>query len=51
MKNSIKNLGGGGLGWGHGGFERRIEIFVKLKKMVGGGRVGVGGQGGCVRRI
>ena len=50
-----KNLRGGvGLvGWGQGGCEQRIEVFVKIqkkkKKMGGGGRVGGGGggQGGC----
>ena len=31
-----------GLG-GQGGFERRIEVFVKIKKKIGGG-VGRGGQ-------
>ena len=49
-------LGGGGgvrLG-GQGGCERRIEVFVKIKKKnlgeggVGGGvGVGLGGQSGC----
>ena len=52
----------GGRGRGQGGCERRIEVFVKIKKKnwggVGGeggwgvsgrGRVGVGGQGGCER--
>ena len=48
--------GGGsrvGLG-GQGGCERRIEVFVKIKKKWGGwsrGRGRVGGQGGCERRI
>ena len=55
---------GGGTGWGGGqvGCERRIEVFVKIKKnkkiwgggpggggsvwVGGGGGVGVGGQGG-----
>ena len=32
----------GGGGWGQGGCERRIEVFVKIKKKMGGG-VGVGG--------
>ena len=43
---------------GQGGCERRIEVFVKIKKknMGGGefggsGRSGWGGQGGCDRRI
>ena len=47
---------GGGRGRGQGGCERRIEVFVKIKKKqifwggVGGrGRVGGGGQGGCER--
>ena len=56
-------MGGGrdGLG-GQSGCERRIEVFVKIKKKdcfwgrsVGGGRWGVGvelgGQSGCERRI
>ena len=42
--------GGGGRGWGcQGGCERRIEVFVKIQKKIGGGvgvlvggRVGVG---------
>ena len=51
---------GSGWGGGQGGCERRIEVFVKIKKMGGsgeggwvggglglGGRVGGGGQGGC----
>ena len=33
--------GGGGLG-GQGGCERRIEVFVKIQKKIGG----VGGGGG-----
>ena len=49
--------GGSGLG-GQDGCERRIEVFVKIKKKyifffwggVGGG-VGFGGQDGCERRI
>ena len=52
----------GGLGRGQGGCERRIEVFVKIKKRnfffggggggVGlGGRVGGSGWGGCERRI
>ena len=45
----------GGSGWvgGLGGCERRIEVFVKIKKKNGGGGVGSGGrvwgQGGCER--
>ena len=45
-----------GLG-GQGGCERRIEVFVKIQKKLGGGVGGVGsgvgleGQGGCERRI
>ena len=40
-----------GLGWGQGGCERRIEVFVKIQKKIGwgGGRVaGGGGQWGRV---
>ena len=40
---------GSGLG-GQDGCERRIEVFVKIKKkkiLWGGGGVGLGGQGGC----
>ena len=40
---------------GQGGYERRIEIFVKIKKNRrwggGGGRVLGEGKGGCERRI
>ena len=51
---NFKKIGCGVGGWGQGGFERRIEDFVKIKKKIGrgmgsGGRVG--GQGGCERRI
>ena len=46
--------GGSGLG-GQDGCERRIEVFVKIKKKIffflGGGGVGLGGQGGCEQRI
>ena len=43
-------VGGGGSGWGGGGqvgCERRIDVFVKIKKKMvgegsGGGRVGLG---------
>ena len=53
---------GGGVGWGgQGGCERRIKVFVKIKRkknwrggvgLVGFGLVGGGGgQGGCERRI
>ena len=60
MKNQKKNLGGGGVGGGcggrgrgQGGCERRIEVFVKIKKkkifFLGGGVSGrgrvVGGGG------
>ena len=42
--------GGGGSGWGgQGGWERRIEAFVKIKKNIffwGGGGSGGGGRGG-----
>ena len=41
-------MGGGG---SQGGFERKIEVFVKIKKkkknLGGGGASGWGGQGGC----
>ena len=43
-----KKLGGGGWGrvGGQGGCERRIEVFVKIKKeKIGGGRSGRGGRG------
>ena len=41
------------MGWGQGGCERRIEVFVKIKKKIilfffgggGGGPVGGGGSG------
>ena len=48
---------------GQGGCERRIDVFVKIQKKMGGGGEGVGwvgcsgggggrgGQGGCERRI
>ena len=55
-KKYKKNLGGGGVGsWGgggQGGFERRIEVFVKIQKIIflggyrGGVRWGVGLVGG-----
>ena len=36
---------------GQGGCERRIEVFVKIQKKIGGGGGWVGGgQGGCERR-
>ena len=41
--------GGSGLGGVQGGWERRIEAFVKIKKkknLGGGSRVGGGGGGG-----
>ena len=58
-------MGGGGVGgqwegsgWGQGGCERRIEVFVKIQKKKFGGGGGGGrwegsgwGQGGCERRI
>ena len=48
------------MGGGQGGCERRIEVFVKIKKKIvflgvgggsRGGGSGWGGQGGCERRI
>ena len=44
-------MGGGGLGRGQGGCERRIEVFVKIQKkniffFLGGGSVGGVGLGG-----
>ena len=50
-------VGSGGLGWwggGQGGCQRKIEVFVKIRKKNlggGGGGGGGGGQGGCDRRI
>ena len=50
VKIQKKNMGGGrgpgGSGWGNqGGCERRIEVFVKIQKKMGGG-VGMGsGEG------
>ena len=43
------HIGGGGAGGGvglggQGGCERRIEVFVKIKKKIGGGGVGGGGR-------
>ena len=35
-----------GRGRGQGGYERRIEVFVKIQKKIWGG--GVGGVGGGV---
>ena len=62
MENSKKKIGGGGGGgWVHGGVrvggqdvcERRIEVFVKIKKkkknFLGGGGGGSGGSGWGVR--
>ena len=45
-----KKWGGGGVGFrGQGGCERRIEVFVKIQKQIGGGvrggGVGFGGEG------
>ena len=60
MKIQKKNWGGGSEGggagagvglWGQGGCERRIEVFVKIQKIISGGGVGLGGQGGCKQRI
>ena len=55
MKIQKKIGGRGGGGWGKGGCERRIEVFVKIKKKKkffwggggsgGGGVVGLGGSG------
>ena len=43
-------VGGGGVrsggGW-TGGCEQRIEVFVKIKKKIGG----MGGQGRCNREV
>ena len=55
-ENSKKNIfwGGGGSVWGgggHGGWERRIEAFVKIQKKIfflGGGRFGGGVGSGRV---
>ena len=52
-------VGSGGRVWGggcQGRCERRIEVFVKIQKKIGGGGVEgasgrVGGSGGCERRI
>ena len=53
-------IGGGGLRGvglgGQGGCERRIEVFVKTQKKIGGrgggrGRGRLKGEGGCGRRI
>ena len=58
--------GGGRVRGGQGGFERRIKVFLKIKKKIGGGGsrggqvglgagsrlgVGFGCNGGCERRI
>ena len=45
----VGGVGSGGVGlvgWGQGGCERRIEVFVKIqkKKKIGGGGVGSGGR-------
>ena len=56
QKKKIFFLGGGGVGgrgggvWGgrgrgQGGCERRIEVFVKIQKKIGGGGVVGGGSG------
>ena len=46
-------MGGVGLGGGQGGFERRIEVFVKIQKKIWGGgiRWGGGGVGGGRGRV
>ena len=42
-------MGPGGSGWGgQGGCERRIEVFVKFQKKIGGGEGRGGGSGGGV---
>ena len=38
----VRGWGGGGGGGGQGAFERRIEVFVKIKKKIGEWGVGVG---------
>ena len=43
MKIRKKKMRGGG---GQDGCERRIKVFVKTQKKLGGGRVGGGGGGG-----
>ena len=57
-KKKIGGWGGGSIGGsrlgGQDGCERRIEVFVKIKKKIfffWGGGVGLGGQVGCERRI
>ena len=48
IQKQIVGGGRGGSGWGcQGGCERRIEVFVKFKKKMGGpgGGVGLGGSG------
>ena len=43
-QNIIKGNRVGGIGfWGQGGCERRIEVFGKIHKKIGGGEVGRGG--------
>ena len=37
------------MGWGQGGCERKIEVFVKIKKKKNGGGGRVRGGGGAVR--
>ena len=44
MKIQKKNWGGG-VGDGQGGRERRIEVFVKIQKKMGGGVRGEPGEG------
>ena len=54
LRNSQKMGGGGGGVGGQGGCERRIEVFVKIRRvgeMSGRGSGWGGGQGGCERRV
>ena len=49
MKIQKQIVGGGrvrrgGVGWGQGGSEQRIEVLVKIKKYPGSGRGGGGSE-------